>query len=891
MAGLLSPLLGFVLAALPFVALLAIFEILRLHGEEWRSAAIGAATCWGVLVALITEILSLPRLLTRPVVALVWFLLATVLVVYILSLRRRPLCADQSRVEPGTQNSDGASLSGQEWSLLSGVGLLIALVGVTAVISAPNVWDAMAYHMSRIALWMTNRDINLYPAFYSAQLFLSPWSEYAMLHLDLLYGGDRLVNLIEWMSMIGTSIGVSLIAQKLGAGRLGQVFATVAWATIPNGLLEASGAMNTLVGAFWIVAATYYLLRWDSEQSWPVTLALGSALGLAVSTKGTAYIFLPCVMLLCWWMGPPHAKKLFLQRLPVLLLIFLVLNGPLYVRNYRLSRSPLGFSTPLGDDPLRQYANSRHSLSITTANLVKNLELHFGTVGPLNREITQITFAAFHKLGIDPNDPESTYRGGFHMNGLSTNEVRAGDPVHLLLIVLAGLLLFSRRIGDRSLRLYMMGLIMSFTLFCALLRWQHANGRYHLPLFALGLALVGVVLERTVPRAVVVAVAWLLLLPAIPLALLNSLRPLVPVKGLSILTTPRVSTYFADSHSYLEDSYVSAANAVRAMPCNSVGVDASLEDFDYPIFALLHAGHSEKQVRYAGVNNLTAAFARPHTSPPCALICLRCATAPAQWAQYRPIGGKVSLFGEVAVFSPEGNLPNTEVFALPGPYEPDRILARLDHYRDSPPGTDLPSTEEGVHRAIHDWPSKRADLRARLDELYTAGISLWRVRDSVDPMRRKGEPIDHSKIDPVQLMAALQVTESWFHSYPEKVSTLNGQMDQLYSSWETRLTGTPALDGDTTSVACRMEVETVENRTDHPNSMATTTAGQKRVIQTSDCSCLGTKAHPGALLARKSFGLYDAEAEIFVDCPGKADSPGERIFALGPVRATQAAVK
>jgi hypothetical protein len=877
MAALLSPLLGFVLAALPFVVLLAIYKILRLHGEEWRSAAMGAATCWGVLVALITEILSLPRLLTRPVVALVWFLLATALVAYIWSLRRRQVYASQSGVDSNTQNSDGASLSAQEWSLLSGIGLLTALVGITAVICAPNVWDAMAYHMSRIALWMTNRDIHLYPAFYSAQLFLSPWSEYAMLHLDLLYGGDRLVNLIEWMSMIGTCIGVSLIAQKLGAGRLGQVFAAVAWATIPNGLLEASGAMNTQVGAFWIVVAIYYLLRWNSQPSWPVTLALGSALGLAVFTKGTAYIFLPLIVLFCWWMGPLHAKKLFLQRLPVLLLIFLALNGPLCVRNYRLTGSPLGFSTPLGDDPLRQYANSSHSLSITTANVVKNLELHFGTVGPLNRKIGQITSAVFHNLGIDPNDPASTYRGGFHLNSLSTNEVRAGDPLHLLLIVLAGLLLISGRIGDRNLRLYMIGLIASFILFCSLIRWQHANGRYHLPLFALGLAVVAVVLERTVPRTFVVALAWLLLVAAIPLALLNSLRPLVPVKGLSILTTPRVSTYFADSHAYLENSYVSAVKAVGAMPCNSVGVDSSLEDFDYPILALLDTGHSKKQVRYAGVNNLTAAFARPDTPPPCAVICLRCATAPAKWAQYRPIGGKVSLFGELAVFSPDGNLPNTEIFALPEPYEPERILAQLDHYRDSPPVEDLSSTEEAVHRAIHDWPNKRADLRAKLDELYTAGISLWRVRDSVDPMRRKGEPIDHSKIDPMQLMAALQVTESWFHSYPVKVSTLNGLIDQLYSSWETRLTATPVLDGSNTSAACRMEVATVQSRTDHPNPMAASTTGQKRVVQTSDCSCLGSKAQPGVLLAQKPFGLYDAEAEILVHCLGKKDVPGEKL--------------
>ena len=47
-----------------------------LRGEGWRSAALGAATCWGVFVALSTELLSVPRLITRPALAVAWLLLA-----------------------------------------------------------------------------------------------------------------------------------------------------------------------------------------------------------------------------------------------------------------------------------------------------------------------------------------------------------------------------------------------------------------------------------------------------------------------------------------------------------------------------------------------------------------------------------------------------------------------------------------------------------------------------------------------------------------------------------------------------------------------------------------------------------------------------------------------
>jgi hypothetical protein len=712
---------------------------------------------------------------------------------------------------------------------------------------------------------MTNRDVHFYPAFYSAQLFLSPWAEYAMLHLDVLFGGDRLVNLVEWVSMGGSAVGVSLIAEYLGAGQIGQIFAAVACATIPNGLLEASSAMNTYVVTFWIVVSIYYLLRWNKEPTWPIVWALGAAIGLAILTKGTAYILLPFVLLVCWWAGTASVRKKLFQRLPVLLLAILVLNGPLFVRNYKLSGSPLGFSTPLGDDPQRQYANGAFSVPITFANVVKNLALHVSTPSnAVNQHLSNFTSSMLRKLGIDLNDKESTYRGGFHFNGISSNEDRAGNPLQLALIVVSLCLLFSSRIGDRQLRLYVAGLICSFVLFCALVRWQGSNGRYHLPLFALGMSLAGVVFERALRRNFLVAIAWLLLISAIPFALFNSLRPLMPFRGITIFNESRTETYFADSHDYLMDSYISAAEAVKRMPCNSVGVDASLDDFDYPIFSLLGAGHGTRQIRYAEVRNLTSAYARSDTPAPCIIVCLRCANAPAKWAQYKAVGGKASVFGEVAVFGAEGTTPNTEIVALPSASEVQPLFDRLDRYRESPPTFDLALTEDKVQRASHDWPKKRAILKARLDDLYVAGLSLWRARDSVDPLRKKGEPIDHSKIDRLQLLAALEVTESWYQSEPRRVQELDDLSDELYSSWQTRLVSLPPASADSSTTGLvRIKIDQSENTDGTPMHVITEDV---RSISPEQYSCIAKNVHPGDLLSEKPFGAFDSEAEALTHC-------------------------
>jgi hypothetical protein len=770
------------LALLPLAAFVASFWVLRLYGEKWRSAALGAATCCGVFIALSTEILSVPRWITRPALAVAWLAFALILFGYGWTLRKSSPRRDPIAA-PSLPRSDQDTLRTIDWFLLAGIAVIVGLVGLTAIMSAPNTWDAMAYHMSRVVQWMSNRDVNLYPAFYSAQLFLSPWAEYAILHLDVLSGSDRLANLVEFLSMVGTLIGVSLIAEQLGARIRGQLFAALACATLPEGLLEASGAMNTYVGAFWIVVAVYYLLRWNERQSWRVALAIGGATGLAIMTKGTAYLFLPFVVLACWWIGTPLARKRLLLYAPAILLFVLVLNGPLYTRNYRLSGSPLGFSSPLGNDPERQYENSHISPAVTFASMVKNAALHVGTPSDaINSRINSAILGTFRILGIDPDDKASTYRGGFHLNRPSTHESRAGNPLQLALICVSGFLILGKTVGNRTLRLYFISLVASFALFCSLIRWQPWNSRYHLPLFALGLAFAGVVIERAWSRTAVTCVALLLLVAAIPFVLLNSLRPLVPLVYPSVLRDSRQNSYFSDSHQWWADSYSSTAKFVLGGSCNHIGLDTSLEDFDYPLLVLLGAGHGNRDIHYADVRNLTAQYVRPESQPPCVVICLRCAKAPTKWAEYHNVGGRVSVFGEAAVFSPDGNQPNTETSDLPDRSQAETMLDQLNRYRESPRPMDFSELDARIRRAAHDRPEKGNELRGRMNALYVGSLTLWRVRDSVDPIVKKGESADSSKIDPLQLKAAWEVTTDWDRTIDSKVQELNGFVDQLYAS-------------------------------------------------------------------------------------------------------------
>ncbi len=538
----------------------------------------------------------------------------------------------------------------------------------------------MRYHMPRIVLWMEDRSIRYFPTVDYQQLTMPPFSEYTMMHIDLLYGSDRFVNLVQWTCFFGCIIDVSLIAGRLGADRRGEILAAVSCASIPLAVMAASGPKNDLVLTFWLVVAVYFLLRWKDEQNWIGILAIGAGIALALFTKGTAYVYLPCLLACCWFIWPATARRRFLIYSPVVLLLVLGLNAPQYLRNYQLSGSPLGFSSQDGEadkEGRRGFTNRYISLRGTATNVARNLAIHLGT--PIDRvnHWTENRIVGFIRaIGADPDDPNLTEEGWsgtrykFFVPATGRQEVTGGNPIHFALILLAGvLLLMQGRKMSRILVLYAVGLLGSFVCFCAVIRWMPQNGRLHLPIFVLGSALAGVLLPRVFSSRVTAVVCWLLLAAAVPFALTNKARPLLSAPSLherqllqqyyseaSILGRPRAEMYFGDAHVGLAQPYIDAVNAVRATGCHDIFVDASLEHYEYPIFALLKAGADDNNVRYAGVTNRSQRYAtQADVTSPCAVICPQCAKAPQKWAQYQNVGGRVSFFGNVAVFSAIGS--------------------------------------------------------------------------------------------------------------------------------------------------------------------------------------------------------------------------------------------
>ncbi len=591
--------------------LLALF--FRRRGSEWRVASLQGGVAWGTFLALATEGLSLARRLTTGWLVLAWGMLAGALLAWQLSRARR---GARGATAPPRAERPSRLLRG----LWLGVVLLLAVVALTGLVAAPNNWDSLAYHLPRVVQWAQAHELRHFPTPYLPQLLHPPFSEFVILHLQLLTGGDRFYNSVQWLALAGSVLGASVIAGQLGAGVRGQTFAAVVAATLPMAILQGSSTQNDLVVSFWIICFAVFARRTlDAEQvGFTDALWLGASLGLAMLTKATSYFFLaPFVV----WVAVAGIVRLrWGAWRPALVIagLALLLNVGHFGRNVALMGRPLASG--------EESTNQIRTPAAITSVVIRNLALHVGTRSvAINDRIDGAIRTVHGWLGLDVNDPRTTCWGQFWINRLNTYEDAAGNPVHLALIVAALAALAWRRALHGALGAHLLAVGAGFFLFCLMLRYQPWHSRLHTPLFLLAAPAVGCALEGTRWRRMADVTAALLLLAATPWLVFNRQRSLLDLGYYfpSIFRTSRIDQYFTHPDARpLRDEYVSAAEVVRRRG-GDVGLLLPEDAFEYPLWVLLEPGRKVGRLGNVGVKNLSSRTAGPRPFQPPTVLRLR----------------------------------------------------------------------------------------------------------------------------------------------------------------------------------------------------------------------------------------------------------------------------
>ena len=176
--------------------------------------------------------------------------------------------------------------------LLAAISFMLLITLVTALISPPNNWDSMTYHMSRVEYWIQNKGIHFFITNNPRQNAYAPFSEFFILHLQILSGSDIFANLVQWISLIISLTTVSLICKEFGLSQRLQLISVVFVCSLPIVLLQASSTQNDIVASTFILLFYYYQIIFVKKYSITSICFAGLALGLGILTKGTSYILL-----------------------------------------------------------------------------------------------------------------------------------------------------------------------------------------------------------------------------------------------------------------------------------------------------------------------------------------------------------------------------------------------------------------------------------------------------------------------------------------------------------------------------------------------------------------------------------------------------------------------
>ncbi len=557
--------MGLCLIVLPFLMLVDILRRAPGGRRSFREAVLVASLVFGGLLAAATECLGFLKFISASSIAGFWALTGLVL----LPLWLQRLGLGESRA--GWRRSL-AELTAGDMALLGLTLACVLITGVIAFLAPPNTWDSMTYHMSRVMHWIQNRSVDHYATGIGRQLFVNPFSEYVILHFYLLAGSDRFANFVQWLSYVGSLLGVSLIARELGADRRGQILAVVAAASIPMAILQSTSTQTDLVVTFWGVCCVAFFLRWRATQDPFHWLCLGLAAGLVALAKSTGIFVLAPFGAWALLAGFRRQGARFLVPALACTLLVVLLVTPFLVRNIRT------FGNPLGADEVVEETNHLDAgYKTAVSSVVLNLGLHFGSASEtVNRFLQEKVVRLHGVLGVPVPRRFAV--------GPSTSEDYAGNFRHLVLYAGAVLLLLGRWKREPVLLLYGGCLVLGFVLQSVVLGWSPWRSRYHTILFVLAAPLLGLVAGRWRFRRLCLAGFALLLLTSAPWFLENCMKPLFGSR--SVASRPRVLQYFV-LRPDLFKPYVQAAELIRARSPRNIGLIIGADSWEYPFWVLL----------------------------------------------------------------------------------------------------------------------------------------------------------------------------------------------------------------------------------------------------------------------------------------------------------------
>ena len=453
------------------------------------------------------------------------------------------------------------------------------LLLIQGIIYPPNNWDSMTYHMARIAHWVMNESIEPYPTHIYRQIYQPPLAEWIIAQVCILNKADYFANAVQLYFLLATMGVLNQIMLQFNSSKKTRIWASTIAFTTPSVFMQATSTQNDIVVSFFLLSCILFFIRYLNESTVKNALFIGLSMGLAILTKGTAFVYLIPIILFC---GAYLIYLIFKKeksiisisfQMIVLVIVTLTIGFNHYYRNFKLSGDIFGAS----DD---HYFNKNITLKSSGVGILKNIGNHFST--PLTSSITNQVVEKVHLMTQIPiNDENYNYKGiHFKLNEWNHNEDEVSNVFQLVLILGVCLfIIFNWKNRNKLLWLSTLFCLFTFALFSFILKWQPWHMRLQVPLFILFAIPISIVLEKIKLEKITSSILAISILYCFVLALVNPNRPLKNEKQAKLTT--RFEKYFVAMPPYLKEYKLLRYKLKKKMNTNW---DVHGDTWEYPIY-------------------------------------------------------------------------------------------------------------------------------------------------------------------------------------------------------------------------------------------------------------------------------------------------------------------
>jgi hypothetical protein len=561
-----------------FISILLIFLLLLSYKEiDISKSIIGTLLISSLLVTLSSEVLSLFHSFNYNSLTSFWLL--TSIIGIILLVKKK---SESNQIEEKKQLFINSVKNNK--FLFTIISLILFLIGFQGLIYPPNNFDSLTYHMGRIPHWIANESIQSYAGHIYRQINSPPLSELCIAQLGILYKSDLFSNSVQYFFLIGCLACFISISQEFNFSKNAKIIGLLFLIGTPDIILQGSSTQNDIVVSFFILSTCLFAIKSFKYQSLLSLSLLAISAGLALYTKGTAYIFLFPILIIWGTLFILKYKSNFpFFKIIVIPFFIILINLGFYTRNYSLSGDPLGKNED-------RVFNEAFGLNELLLNTTKNIGVHFA-IYPLNQFTNQVVEKIHLTLKEDIRNSSINFNGHkFKLKEWQHNEDDAANIFQIILILICIFLYIPFRKKNPSLAILLLLIpILELLFFSFTLKWQPWITRLQLPIIFLFSFYVAFIIsqftnakEKLMPFIKIIFGS--IIFYAVIIIFLNPTRPFVTSSFTNDIkiTDTRFKKYFALYTKCEPDFYVSRKYLTEYE--GKIGIDIGGDTWEYPLY-------------------------------------------------------------------------------------------------------------------------------------------------------------------------------------------------------------------------------------------------------------------------------------------------------------------